>query len=101
MKLLQQGFAFRANVGARAFFHGGLLADPNHSARSALRFWQPAAAPFLFQTALPAVVAFPSGLFGKLKMESDDQFFRSSSANPHCPRSESTISRDSASGPFA
>jgi hypothetical protein len=72
MKFFQQSFTLRRDVRSWTFFHAGLPSRPHHSLRPTLRFRQPATSPFVFQTAPPAVVAFPSGLLRELKMKGDD-----------------------------
>src|SRR5207237_10312464 len=73
---------------------------PNH-ADGLIIVRKPPASADLLQAVFSAFIAPPPGLVRKLKMEGDNQFFRSLSVRPHWHLMALTISRASSSGPFS
>src|SRR5579859_698784 len=72
-----------------------------HDARRSNLASCPSAPSSAFQAIPSALVAPPRGPVCKLKVECDDQFFRSVSVKPHCALTAATISSASSSGPLS
>src|SRR6202044_2968755 len=101
MEFFQQCDALRRHIRGRARLNRHSSASPHHHRNRSSLHPEPAASSPCLQTAFSARVAVPRSPVSRLKMERDDQFFLSSSLNPHCPLIALTTSRARPSGPFS